>query len=246
MERLCLACSKPIGSMRRSPYCSRSCHDEAVKARRNVGKEVPTAPTGSLIHSCHSADLNEPLPLKCSCRKRVNDDQLKQMIRDSEVIEIFGRPGEYCYTGRRKKTPRTPTIEKSHIERSVATGRPKERQLTQEQIDELLRERKERELAFDEEARVRWDVYAELSKQAWDAITVAVPEIHDQWSGRAIFVGLREDERSSVGKTVDREYVPEIFDEPETEGEIVERDDNTVSLDEAQIETGESEYAEQT
>lgn len=108
--------------------------------------------------------------------------------------------------------------------------------------------REETKLSFAEEARCRWEIYAELTRAAWQAITVEVPEIHDVWEGRAIFAsGIGDDTRTSVGKTVDREYLPDVFEVEDTltGEEIVERDPHETILEEVNEDAEEFEDAEQ-
>lgn len=241
-QRICVVCSKPIGALRRSTmYCGRSCQETAARTKHDAKKPIPT---GWLVHSCHSPDLHELLPARCKCKKRVNDAQMRDMLANAEIVELFGHPGQFGYTGRRKMVPRTPSIEKSHIERSVVSKKPKEHRLTQAQIDELLRMREETRASFEQEARCRWEIYNELSVEALNAITV--PEVDDGWGiGRCLFSSSWEDERTSVGKTIDSAYVPDVFEEEQLEGEVVERDENMISLDESQVEpepTEEYEY----
>lgn len=65
-----------------------------------------------------------------------------------------------------------------------------------------------------------------------------VPFREDGWgTGRCLFSNSWEDERTSVGKTIDSAYVPDVFEiDDQIESDPVERDANTVSLEEAEQE----------
>jgi hypothetical protein len=80
----------------------------------------------SLCHSCFSADLGEPQPKICKCRKLVTRDKAVQMVAVGEAQWLVDYRGEVpvptwnlVYTGRTAKTPRAHTLERSHIERSL-------------------------------------------------------------------------------------------------------------------------------
>jgi hypothetical protein len=176
-RRFCVRCKIAFTSINRSKFCPKC-------------RFRPRA-TGALIHFCHDRSLNEPKPAKCKCKKRVNDAELKQRLEHGEIALTDN--GEYCWVGKRKATPRSASIEKSHIEYSAISTKTKDNRLTEEQIQKLLHEREETRLSFEEEARVRWEIHHELDLEMLRAITVEVPEIKDFWEGRAIFA-------SGIGK----------------------------------------------
>lgn len=79
-----------------------------------------------LVHSCHSADMNEPKPKKCSCKFRVSQKYAHQMVKNGEADwlidytkKIPNPTWDLVYRGRVAKTPRAHTLEKAHFERGL-------------------------------------------------------------------------------------------------------------------------------
>ncbi len=205
------------------------------------------------MHSCHSADLGELLPKECRCRKYVGDAKLKELLGYGEIIEIVGHSGEqtFAYTRIRAKTPRSPSIEASHMQRSVlGVTAQKAEGITEEQIKRLQQLREQAAREFQQEAAARIKIFHEIELE--ERAKLIVPFRPDPWIGRCIFAsGIGDDSRSSVG--VDRSprdaFVPSEFDvEDQTNFDVdqgeIEPDENTKTIGLYQeAEEAEYEYA---
>lgn len=227
--RLCATCSEPVSAMRSGRYCSRDC-------AAGVGRV--------LVHSCLGNVADAPLS-KCNCKYRVSILAARKMVDHGEAVAFESRidafDGGPILLRVAQKTPRVATIEAGHIRRAATFKEDRRRpNLSKKQIEELQRAVAEERAMRESEYRLRWDVYHQLDLEMLNAITIEVPEITDVWEGRCIFAsGIGTDERSSVGidRAVDRGYVPDVFEiENQIESDPVERDANTVSLEEAEQE----------
>lgn len=87
----------------------------------------------------------------------------------------------------------------------------------------------------ESEYRVRWDEYHRLDMEMLNALVA--PFQPDPWEGRAIFANASDDRTThSIDRSPTRHdaFVPDVFDEPEANGEVIEQDPQTVSLDQAE------------
>ena len=76
------------------------------------------------VHHCFSQELSEPKPEKCRCRKFISKEFAAQLVADGVADYLIKYPEgipayDVVLKGRAGKTPRTPTLEKAHIERFV-------------------------------------------------------------------------------------------------------------------------------
>ena len=74
------------------------------------------------VHYCYSADLGEPRPKKCRCKKVVSREMASTLVQIGEADWIIdsatGIPTWHVVLrGRTGKTPRANTIESAHMER---------------------------------------------------------------------------------------------------------------------------------
>lgn len=114
----------------------------------------------SLVHSCHSADLGEPRPKRCTCRKLITKEQAIEMVKTGAADWLIDYRGEFpmptwnvVLRGRAKQTPRSHTIERAHIERGLER---------QEYLAEQLWLSDEGQMARDIEAAALGGEQAEL------------------------------------------------------------------------------------
>ena len=233
--RLCATCSEPVSKMRSGKFCSREC-------AAGIGRV--------LVHSCLSNILDPSRPT-CLCKYRVSASLAKRMINRGEAVSFTTRTDVFdngpLLAKIASRTPRSATIEKNHILGGVGITEGLKRRSSARDAREIerLRELVEADRAARaEEMRQRWDIYAELDRAMWAALTV--PEVPDAWGeGRCLFATSWEDERTSHGKTIEA-YQPDVFElEEQTNGEVVvERDENVISLAETE-DVEELQYAEQ-
>ena len=80
----------------------------------------------TLVHSCFSQELAEPQPKKCRCRKYVSKEQAQVLVNLGSADWLTDFSGDVpipswdvVLRGRQGKTPRTPTLERAHMERKL-------------------------------------------------------------------------------------------------------------------------------
>lgn len=80
----------------------------------------------SLVHSCYSAELGEPRPKKCKCRKLITKDQAIEWVKQGIAEWVINYEGgvpvpswAVALRNRGAKTPRAQTIEKAHMQRGL-------------------------------------------------------------------------------------------------------------------------------
>ncbi len=98
-----------------------------------------------IVHSCFNPELQQSAPaLGCSCKKRISFRERDAGVSSGRFRYVLyqARNGKTYPDGRavveaRKetRTPRTPTIEKAHIERAYVTGDFETRQREQKRIE---------------------------------------------------------------------------------------------------------------
>lgn len=233
MAKTCPVCNGPVSVMRRSDFCSKDC-------AAGVGRV--------LVHSCLGNIADAP-PSKCNCKYRVSILAARKMVDHGEAVAFESRidafDGGPILLRVAQKTPRVATIEAGHIRR-VATFKEDRRRpnLSKKQIEELQRAVAEEKAMRESEYRVRWDEYHRLDMEMLNALIA--PFQPDPWEGRAIFANASDD-RTTISKDLspkrDDAFVPDVFAiEDQIEGEVIEQDPQTVSLDQAEA-AEEFEYA---
>lgn len=191
-KRLC-SCGQELSVMSGSKKCSdcRSRDQEIKKQTRSeaarqrfeperLRREAELRQLGRvLFHSC-IANICDAAPPRCGCRKWVTVDKAKELIRQGLAVDWISREacfhlkngGDIVTSSKLKRCPRSATIEKSHIERSLST-------ISKAKTPEQLKanyENLQRRIALDrteraEEERYRWDVWAELSNHFFAEMT---------------------------------------------------------------------------
>jgi hypothetical protein len=114
---------------------------------------------GVLVHTCYNADLVERLPDKCSCRRFITRVSAEELIMGGLATYVTGydRPKLYtdmkqiCMIARHKRTPRSTTIERPHMERAYLFG-------------------------GDIEEQTRIEEYGLLTQMTWNELVVFIDE----------------------------------------------------------------------
>lgn len=98
-----------------------------------------------LVHTCFNPEVQKTAPAAgCSCKKRVTFRERDTGVstgRFRYVMYVAGNKKEYpdgrqvVEARKETRTPRTPTIEKAHIERAYITGDPETREREQGRIE---------------------------------------------------------------------------------------------------------------
>lgn len=220
--RLCKFCTRPIGSMRGpvAIFCSRQCSQHAIKEKR---KKVRDA-SDHIVHTCISSEFDNFNEAKCNCRLRLSDSKIERLFQENGARNLnpdhrqsmaWDRSDVFI-TGKLVHTPRVPTIERSHIFRGIQCppqkpAKAKERGKTQtpeeakSEYEDLQRRIKQDELERSEEARLRWETWAELQAEWLKSITIEIPEtewVASEKASRgdlACRTLLHVEERSSAG-----------------------------------------------
>lgn len=165
----------------------------------------------SLVHHCHSQNLNEPRPAKCRCRYRVTTEQAKKLVEEGLasylIVDwktdsagqsvpvtswnlVWGSKQEDSVEDLEKvrsafalKTPRVQTIEKAHMERAYVGTKefPKGSPLEQERINEW--------------GRLAQEVISDLTVTYW-------PELNDPFEGKPVFYFIGYEPRTKGGYAV--------------------------------------------
>ncbi len=231
--RVCLLCKGDIPKWKSkgTKFCDPGCKFkfEQEKEKRKVAN--PKISSGSILHQCLSNALDAAIP--CKCRKRISDKDAKRLVLEGRVVNyktrepvfIEGQP--LLIVGKHLRFPRSATIERPMIERSVADiftikGKVRAKDRT---IEEMQRAIAQDKLERAEEESLRMNIYGWLTAEAWRALVVEVPaEEYDRAEresrGRCLFSFA--DERSSAGVDVSDFEAPEELQETETEPEEIE------------------------
>jgi hypothetical protein len=221
VERLCLECASQIGKMRgaRAKFCSGMCRDKHKKAIRQGGKEtsisklsVKAKQKGSVVfHSCVFYGTVDPFePERCKCKKLVSEERAKSLINSGDAVDLETRKqlftgGPIIQIGRRKRTPRSATLEKSHCER--ITQKPRRAAKTKEPTVEQLKALVDAQCAERyQEEKVRMEIYGELSQAFVCSLIREVPaDKYDEQKREQTGISILshfQDERGSVGRDV--------------------------------------------
>jgi hypothetical protein len=161
-----------------------------------------------LYHSCIGPA--DPALAWCSCRKYISLAQAREMANRGEIVDFgtrasyfFGKGRDVLTSSRLKHTPRSATIEKSHILRGTNYTRirtPEEAAGDYQALQtRIAADKADR---FEEE-RLRWGVWAELTSEFFMSLTkVYSPE---QWAAEEarqktipnLSCGIGHDERTN-------------------------------------------------
>lgn len=248
--RLCLFCGGSISLMRaaRSKFCSKDCGQKYRKQEKDGGKELALkykerearaqGRMEMLVHSCLANPLDPFVPANCRCHFWLSYDDAEMLIKSGDAVDFASRRSIWCQhpillTGVVKKAPRSATIERPHIERMLD-----EPEVVLFECEDIESE--------------RMDFYQFLTVQALNIRQVPADEYdrmeqQDPWRGRAILVTFK-DERSSVGSDLprarDRELDRETLETEEKQSDdVIERGDQTVSLEDVNPVEEENEKA---
>jgi hypothetical protein len=239
--RLCQLCSCEIPKWKAkgARFCSPGCKFKFEKQKKE--KRNPRLSTGSVLHQCLSNPLDAKVP--CRCRKRISDEDAKRLVREGHVVDyktrisMFTEGQPLLIVGKHLRFPRSATIERPMIERSVAdifTIKGKAR-IKQRSIEEMRKTVAQDKLDRAEEESLRMNIYGWLTAEAWRALVVEVPaEEYDRAErdarGRCLFNFA--DERSSAGIDIaaqfsrwDAETEESTEDKIEIETEEVEEEE---------------------
>ena len=239
--RLCSQCGNRIGGIRgaRARFCSGICRDKHKKAIQQGGKEISISKLsvkakqkGSVVfHSCVFYGTVDPFePERCKCKKLVSEERARGLINSGDAIDLETRKqlftsGPIIQIGRRKRTPRSATLEKSHCERM--TQKPRRAAKTKEPTVEQLKALVDAQCAERyQEEKVRMEIYGELSQAFVCSLIreVAADKYDDQkreQTGISILSHF-QDERGSIGRDVPSisfDYEKDIEDQNEDQNE---------------------------
>jgi hypothetical protein len=223
--RLCLQCRSHISSMRRGKFCNRECRDLYAKLVRLGGKEIgirkrecAAVRTGFvLFHNCipgGGAGLDPFFPELCRCRKTVTMEKAKILVARGEAIDFATRKPFFddraiAQVGKLLRTPRSASIEKSHVERSVGILKRAPRRKRVRNLEELQAAIAVDKQWREEEEQIRMEHYQFLTVQSMRIVQIPADEYdemmrNDPWQGRCPWesgIGIADD-RSSVSKDI--------------------------------------------
>ena len=173
-----------------------------------MGADYKVSLRPSLVHHCHSQNLNEPKPAKCRCRYRVTLDQAKKLVeeglaswlivdwkKDSAGASIPVTSWNLVWGSKHEdkdeeleavrsafalKTPRVQTIEKAHIERAFIGTKefPKGSPIEIERINEW--------------GRLAQEVISDLTVEY-------APDFVDPFEGKPVFYFIGYEPRTKGG-----------------------------------------------
>jgi hypothetical protein len=223
-ERVCTVCEKEIPKWKaKNATCgSFSCKTKRKKQwQQNAApKRKPESMDGSVLHTC-LANALDPVKPSCRCKKQITDDEGKSLVAKGGAVNFKTRLALFVVgdpillVGRSLRTPRSATIERSHIEKSLSVNEAKQRA----DFQELKARQAETQRLLEEEWEARMDVYGELNQEFLKSLIVEVPaerfdrERAEAFGRPGIFSFVEE--RGSVGRDVLTD-----FDEPESHGEL--------------------------
>jgi hypothetical protein len=170
--------------MNRSVRCYECKEKDAHEKRLLAGQKIlAEAKARGLVqlHSCIS-NLFDPAPKTCKCRKFVSKEDAREYIRLGRAVDFRSR--EACFhersiveISRFKKTPRSVSLEKSHIERAYTSEQSKK--LRGKSVEELqaIVEADQRERTL--EAALRIEIFGQMNADLLRAMIVEIPA--DKW-----------------------------------------------------------------
>ena len=186
------------------------------------GSEAPESPSGTqkdfvLFHNCiYCGGIDPFVPERCRCRKTVSEATARSLVARGEAVDLSSRRPIFnvgraiVQVGKVLRTPRVPTLELAHFQRTTEKRRQaaKTKEPTIEQLKALVDEQcAER---YQEET-VRMEIYGELSQAFICSLIRKVPaDEYDKQKRAQTGISILshfQDERGSVGRDV-----PSIFD----------------------------------
>ena len=241
--RMCCkeGCQNELGVFQRRGSVCRSCQEKDVQVRRLAAKTKRIddlhAAGFVILHSCISP--SDPFDPDCTCRKYITLEHARKMFERGEAIDferrspIWGGENRDVLTSSKlKRTPRTASIEKSHIERGLSFSKPRGKTPDELERDhQALRARlaEDRALRSEEEAH-RWEVWEELSGEFYKSLTREYSP--EQWTAEearqrtmsCLLDGIGVDDRTSGCHDVNGSWSAVEEDEENDEATIEEID----------------------
>src|SRR6267378_8093239 len=105
-------------------FCNPGCKFKFEKQKKEKRKAAnPKTSTGNILHQCLANALDAAIP--CKCRKRVSDKEAKRLAAEGRAVHYGTRTAVFIegepllIVGKNLKFPRSATIERPMIERSV-------------------------------------------------------------------------------------------------------------------------------
>jgi hypothetical protein len=147
--------------------------------RQAAQKIIDEAKASGLVqlHSC-IANLLDPMPKTCKCRKFVNFADAREFLRIGRAVDFITRKACFHKRGivevsRFKKVPRSGSLEKPHLEKAYASQQSK--RLQGKTIEELqaIVEADQRERTL--EAGLRIEIFGAMNADLLRSMVVEIP-----------------------------------------------------------------------
>src|SRR5260370_3869728 len=207
-KRVCLQCGSPISSMRRGKFCNRDCGDVyrqlAKQGGREIGivkRECAAVRSGYvLFHNCipgGGAGLDPFVPELCRCRKTISFEKAKSLVARGEALDFetrkqFFNDRAIVQIGKMLRTPRSMSIEKANIQRSVEHHSTKTKDKTIAEMKAVIEMKAvvAKDKAWrDQEELERMEHYQFLTVQGMRIVQVPADQYdemmaNDPWRGR--------------------------------------------------------------
>ena len=253
-KRVCLQCGGPISSMRRGKFCNRDCGDIYRKLVQQGGREIgivkrecAAVQSGYvLFHNCipgGGAGLDPFIPERCSCRKTVSFEKAKSLVARGEALDCetrkpFFNDRSIVQIGKLLRTPRSMSIEKANIQRSVEHHSTKTKEKTIAEMKAVVAQDK---AWRDQEELERMGHYQFLTVQSMRIVQVPADQFDQEketefWRGRCLFAASSDD-RTSKSEDVSEPKDSLLIEEAESDVlaeedvEIEQHEDETENED---------------